>query len=115
MIWMKAEAVPFRIARPALAELLLPQALAYIVRSSMSTVRDAPTLLTCSTGEEPSHERGCASSLLLCVRTAWQHNGVPARQARARRLGRSSEGCRPYASGLDRSAGPGGNALGAAP
>ncbi len=37
MIWMKAKVVPFRIARSALAELLLAQALAYIVRSSMST------------------------------------------------------------------------------
>ena len=53
MIWMKATVVPFRIARLALAELLLAQAPAYIVRSSMSTVKTPPTLLTCSEGKEP--------------------------------------------------------------
>ena len=68
MIWMKATAVPFRIARSALAELLLAQAPAYIVRSSMSTVRDGPTLLTSSEGKEPSDQRRSASSLLLRFR-----------------------------------------------
>ena len=51
MIWMKATAVPFRIARSALAELLLAQAPAYIVRSSMSTVRDAPHAVDLLRGE----------------------------------------------------------------
>ena len=51
MIWMKAKAIPFRIAGLAWAELLLLNALAYIVRSSMSTVRDAPHAVDLLRGE----------------------------------------------------------------
>ena len=96
MIWMKATAVPFRIARSALAEFLLAQAPAYIVRSSMSTVRDAPDAVDLLRGEGAVGPAAFGVVALLRFRSARQHNGVAglcraARQARARRLGRSSD------------------------
>jgi hypothetical protein len=63
MIWMKATAVPFQIARSALAELLLAQVRAYIVPSSMSTPRYARPPCDLLGGVEPSDERRSASSL----------------------------------------------------
>ena len=67
MIWMKATTVPFRIARSALAELLLAQGPAYIVFASMSTARYGRLPCDLIRGEEPSDEQRWASSLLLRV------------------------------------------------
>ena len=68
MIWMKATAVPFRIARSALAELLLAQVPAYIVPSSMSTARYARPPCDLLRGVEPSDERRSVSSLRYASR-----------------------------------------------
>jgi hypothetical protein len=68
MICMKATAVPFQIARSALAELLLAQVPAYIVPSSMSTARYARPPCDLLGGVEPSGERRSASSLRCASR-----------------------------------------------
>ena len=96
MIWMKATASPFGSPdRRWLSSCSLrhrPTSSGHPCQPSETP----PTLLTCSEGKEPSDQRRSASSLLLRFRSARQHNGVAglcraARQARARRLGRSSD------------------------